>query len=174
MDTATSAVSLAPTRPATPGLNPKSNSGLKASNCCLVLPSATPKLPLLLSPSPSRPKTYLQPVVPDVADAFAPVEAALQEHFLPALLDDPLEQVASLRELASFPVRLAGLGIPDPRVEAPRHHEASLEATRLLSDSLKDAQLLNAQAFSNQAAGFPAQLAFSTHDGPLRSPPPHP
>mmetsp|Transcript_13761 Transcript_13761/g.28984 ORF Transcript_13761/g.28984 Transcript_13761/m.28984 type:complete len:336 (+) Transcript_13761:1093-2100(+) len=55
MDTATSAVSSAPTRPATPGLHPKSNSGLTASNCCPALPGATPKLPSLLSPSPSKP-----------------------------------------------------------------------------------------------------------------------
>jgi len=96
---------------------------------------------------------HLQRVVPNVAEAFAPIEAALLEHFLPALMGAPLDTVATLRELATFPIKLAGLGITDPCSEADRHHAASVDPTQLLSVSLKEALPLYAQAFSDQAAG---------------------
>mmetsp|Transcript_12456 Transcript_12456/g.27955 ORF Transcript_12456/g.27955 Transcript_12456/m.27955 type:complete len:148 (+) Transcript_12456:387-830(+) len=96
---------------------------------------------------------HLQRVVPNVAEAFAPIEAALLEHFLPALLGAPLDTVASLCKLTTFPVKLAGLGIPDPCSKADRHHAASIDATQPLSVSLKEALSLDSQAFSDQAAG---------------------
>ena len=54
--------------------------------------------------------TYLQWVVPDIANAFAPIEEAIKTDFLPALFDgEPPD-----RDLTQLPVRMAGMGIPDP------------------------------------------------------------
>ena len=62
--------------------------------------------------------TYLQQVVPDVEEVFAPVERAIKDFFLPALLGEK-EVDIPLRDLMVLPVKLAGLGIPDPTKDAP-------------------------------------------------------
>ena len=47
---------------------------------------------------------YLQRVTPAVADAFGPVEAALADSFLPALLGEDRAGIVKLRELLALPV----------------------------------------------------------------------
>ena len=56
--------------------------------------------------------TYLQRTIPGVAELFQPLEDALRESLLPALLGKPINDTE--REILALPVRLGGLGIPDP------------------------------------------------------------
>ncbi|KAI2493136.1 hypothetical protein MHU86_21397 [Fragilaria crotonensis] len=72
---------------------------------------------------------YLQRVTPDIAPAFAPLEAAIATVFLPALLDTTVEEVAKLRPLLALPTRLGGLGIPDPTTTGEFCFAASKEST---------------------------------------------
>ena len=61
---------------------------------------------------------YLQRVVPDMGPAFQPLEEALCEVFLPALLQE--EPPGTLLDsFCDLPVRLAGIGIPNPILTAP-------------------------------------------------------
>ncbi|KAI2506102.1 hypothetical protein MHU86_8333 [Fragilaria crotonensis] len=71
---------------------------------------------------------YLQRVTPDIAPAFAPLEAAIATVFLPALLATTVEEVAKLALLA-LPTRLGGLGIPDPTTTGDFCFAASKEST---------------------------------------------
>ena len=95
--------------------------------------------------------TYLQRVAPDVEAAFAPVEKAIVEDFLPALLGDTMATAMDLRELSKFPIRLAGLGIPDPVASAEGHLRTSVEMTEAVSASLRDAQPLDAIGYGTAA-----------------------
>ncbi|KAI2494156.1 hypothetical protein MHU86_20388 [Fragilaria crotonensis] len=79
---------------------------------------------------------YLQRVTPDIAPAFAPLEAAIANVFLPALLATTVEEVARLRPLLALPTRLGGLGIPDPTTTGDFCFAASKESTTLLQGSL--------------------------------------
>jgi hypothetical protein len=79
---------------------------------------------------------YLQRVTPHIEQAFAQLEKAIAQVFLPALLDASIEEVAKLRPLLALPVRLGGLGIPDPTTTGAACFDASSEGTRLLQDSL--------------------------------------
>jgi len=79
---------------------------------------------------------YLQRVTAGVEDAFAPIEKALVEDFLPALLGATREEVASLRPLLALSARCAGLGIPNPTETAGRSFDTSVESTTALVLSL--------------------------------------
>jgi hypothetical protein len=79
---------------------------------------------------------YLQRVTPHIDQAFAPIEEALSQTFLPALLDSTLDEVAPLRSLLALPVRLGGLGILDPTTTGAANFSASSDITSLLQDSL--------------------------------------
>ena len=68
--------------------------------------------------------TYLQRVLPDISDYFAPIEQALQSEFIPALFGD---EQAPPRSLSKLPVRYAGLGIPDPVSNSDHHFNLSLQ-----------------------------------------------
>ena len=78
------------------------------------------------------------------AKAFAPVEKALAEDFLPALLSDTVKTTSTLHDLLAFPVRFSGLGIPDPRTEATTHFDMSRGATADLIASLQNSEPLDA------------------------------
>ena len=73
---------------------------------------------------------YLQRVTPDLAPAFAPLEAAIATVFLPALLDATVEEVAKLRPLLALPTRMGGLGIPDPTTTGEFCFAASTASTQ--------------------------------------------
>jgi hypothetical protein len=79
---------------------------------------------------------YLQRVTPDIAPAFAPLEAAIATVFLPALLATTVEEVAKLRPLLALPTQLGGLGIPDPTTTGEFCYAASKESKTLLQGSL--------------------------------------
>ena len=87
--------------------------------------------------------TYLQQVVPDVATAFQPIENAIRDEFLPALMGgDPPD-----RELSQLPVRYAGLGILDPCKNAQCHYLTSKAMTASLSSSLVEGVDMDAMGY---------------------------
>jgi hypothetical protein len=95
---------------------------------------------------------YLQRVTPHIDQAFAPVEAAIAQHFLPALFNASVDDVAKLRPLLALPVRKGGLGIPDPTTTGHTCYLASTTITSLLQDSLVKSLPLCAQEHRKTAA----------------------
>ena len=87
-------------------------------------------------------------VLPDCAGAFAPVENALADTFLPSLFKGSTPSW----DLTSLPVRHGGLGIPDPTKAAEIHFDTSTEMTVDLTRSLKSNTPLNAAAFRDSSA----------------------
>jgi hypothetical protein len=90
---------------------------------------------------------YLQRVLPDSGDAFAPVEEAIANAFLPALLQEQAGLPERLRNLLALPVRQAGIGIPSPGSTAAGSYAASFDCTRLLAQSLRDGTDLDVVAY---------------------------
>jgi hypothetical protein len=95
---------------------------------------------------------YLQRVTPNVGDAFAPLEQALSTTFLPALFDATPTEIANIRPLLSLPVRMGGLGIPDPTKLGPTNHTTSNTGTSLLQSSLLANTPLSSTAHEIQIA----------------------
>eukprot|EP00804_Cyclotella_cryptica_P008690 CCRYP_018533-RD/>CCRYP_018533-RD protein AED:0.12 eAED:0.12 QI:0/-1/0/1/-1/1/1/0/466 len=89
---------------------------------------------------------YLCRVEPGVGQHLAPVEAALREKFIPALLgtDDPIND--EFRLLLAQGVKQGGLAIRDPAGAASRLHRASTEATGVLVTSLLEHTTLDIEA----------------------------
>ena len=79
---------------------------------------------------------YLQLVVLDLAKTFAPVEVALQESFLPALLQFDPDRVGCSRGLWALPTNQVGQGIPDPTTTGKHLHPCSKVVTLVLTDVL--------------------------------------
>ena len=95
---------------------------------------------------------FLQRVTPDWEEQFAPLEEAIATRFLPALLDTTVEEVAGLRDLLALPVRLGGLGIPDPTKTGGQCLSSSMRSTSLLMSSLIDGTPLCAAAHRSAAS----------------------
>jgi hypothetical protein len=82
-----------------------------------------------------------------VASAFIPIEKAIADDFIPALLGgDTLD-----RTLSQLPVRFSGLGLPDPCTHAQRHHSTSLAMTEALTSSLSECADLDAITYRNES-----------------------
>ena len=95
---------------------------------------------------------FLQRVTPDIAPAFAPLEAAIATEFFPALLQASVEEVALLRPLLALPLRMGGLGIPDPTTTGEHCFAASTASTNLLQGSLVKGVPLCATEHSRDAS----------------------
>ena len=68
--------------------------------------------------------SFLQRTVPDIRDLFQPLENAIRQHLLPALMGSK-EITDSERDLLALPNRLGGLGIPNPsRVSSIQHRNS--------------------------------------------------
>jgi hypothetical protein len=87
--------------------------------------------------------TYLQRVVPNIAAKFQQVEDAIAQDFLPALFDSEPPD----RDITQLPVRLAGLGVPDPWLHAQRHFKTSQAMTEPICFSLGKGTTLNATEY---------------------------
>jgi hypothetical protein len=90
---------------------------------------------------------YLQRVLPDLGDAFKPVEEAISQRFLPALMQEQTELPETLRRRLALPVRQAGIGIPSPCETADSCYAASVNCTKLLAQSLRDGADLDVAAY---------------------------
>ena len=84
---------------------------------------------------------YVQRTVVGCGPWFAPIEQALVERFLPALLR--LEHVSpELRQLYALPVKFGGLGLPDPTCTADAAYATSCAATAHLCEAIRGVQPL--------------------------------
>ncbi len=95
---------------------------------------------------------YLQRVVPETSDAFAPLEEAISRIFLPALLEEPSENLAPMRALLALSPRQAGLGVASPQLTATTSHESSVKSTGHLANSIKAGDPLDATAYAEIAS----------------------
>ena len=75
---------------------------------------------------------FMQRTIPDTADLFKPVEAAIREHFIPAICGKQVSDIE--RNVLSLPCRDGGLGISNPVETADQEYNASREITTSLSD----------------------------------------
>jgi hypothetical protein len=92
---------------------------------------------------------YLQRVVPGCGAAFQPIEDALRDDFIPALLQG--DKSETQRELTSLAVRHAGLGLPDPTSTAQANFSTSVACAKLLTRSLRAGRNLDATQHSAHA-----------------------
>jgi hypothetical protein len=95
---------------------------------------------------------YLQRVLPGTADAFEPLDNAITGIFLPALLEESAEELASMRPLLALSVRQAGLGVARPQATAESSHRASVRSTSQLAASLRSGAPLDASAYAADAS----------------------
>jgi hypothetical protein len=100
------------------------------------------------------------------------LESAISEIFLPALLDATASEIAHLRPLLALPVRLGGIGLPDPTTKANTSYSASYALTSLLQESLLHGKPLCALEHRREASiGRHSAKAYlnSTYDAELHS-----
>ena len=80
---------------------------------------------------------------PSAGDYLQPVESAIREAFLPALLQQSEPLTDEFRQLLGQGVKGGGLAIPDPCKGAARQHQASKEACEELVASLRTGDKLH-------------------------------
>jgi hypothetical protein len=95
---------------------------------------------------------YLQRVLPETEDDFAPVEDAISRIFLPALLEASPEDLEPMRALLALSPRQAGLGVASPQLTATTSHRASVKSTGHLAASLKSGAALDAADYAATAS----------------------
>ena len=81
--------------------------------------------------------------VPDLAKAMQPLEDAIRQKFIPALLGRSISDRE--RELFSLPARFAGLGIANPCTQSEKQFKNSEELTAPLLELILAHRKLNAK-----------------------------
>ncbi len=76
--------------------------------------------------------TYIQRTVSDIGHLFQPLEDAIHNIFIPAMLGKPVTPIE--RRILALPVRLGGLGIHDPTKTAAFEYSASRKITEGLKE----------------------------------------
>ena len=71
--------------------------------------------------------TYFLRTLPDIADLLEPLERAISDVLIPALLEDQVAETE--RDLLALPVRMGGLGLVNPVSQSRHEYEASIKAT---------------------------------------------
>ena len=74
--------------------------------------------------------TYVQRTIPDIDHLFTPLEEAIREILIPAIIGRKISNIE--RRIMALPVRLGGLGIRDP-TKASEEFRASSKITRNLT-----------------------------------------
>ncbi len=89
---------------------------------------------------------YICRIVPGAEHYLGPIETAICEKFIPALLQvsDPVDD--SFRQLLSQGVKFGGLALCNPVVSAPLLHQSSVDACNILVKALHNGGGLNAEA----------------------------
>jgi hypothetical protein len=85
---------------------------------------------------------YLSRAVPGVEVHLGPVEEAIRDVFIPALLECSAEDVrgnSDFRQLLSHGCKQGGLNIRNPVASAPRMRQSSVEGGKVLVKSLREA-----------------------------------
>jgi len=100
-------------------------------------------------------------VVPGAEQFFGPIESAICEKFIPALLQvsEPVDE--ALCQLLSHGVKSGGIAIRNPVISAPLLHQCSVDACAILIKALQDGGGLKAEAHKTvvKAAGNEARTA---------------
>ena len=76
--------------------------------------------------------TYIQRTIPNISHLFAPLETAIREKLVPALIGRNVSDIE--RRIIALPVKLGGLGIADPTQTADDQFQASVTITENLAD----------------------------------------
>ena len=79
--------------------------------------------------------TYVQRTIPDIEQFFHPLEAALREKLIPALIGRAVSDTE--RRILALPVRLGGMGIGNP-TKSSHEHRASINITKNLTKIICD------------------------------------
>ena len=80
--------------------------------------------------------TYIQRTIPDISQLFAPLENAIREKLIPALVGRKINNIE--REIFSLPVRYGGMNILNPMERADQEFRASVYITEDLSGIIKN------------------------------------
>ena len=92
--------------------------------------------------------TFLQRTVADTSGYFEPLEEAIREKLIPAIVGRPVSDIE--REMFSLPYRYGGLGIQNPVETADREYHTSVkiteELTKLIIDQNMDISQYNENA----------------------------
>jgi hypothetical protein len=78
--------------------------------------------------------TYYLRTLPDIQDLLEPLEEAIANVLIPAIVDRKCSQLD--RDVLALPVRLGGLGMANPSREAEREHASSIEVTSPLVEQI--------------------------------------
>ena len=76
--------------------------------------------------------TYVQRTIPNIAPLFAPLEVAIHEKLIPALVGRKVSAIE--RKILALPVKLGGLGICNPTETADDQFQASVTITQNLTE----------------------------------------
>ena len=83
--------------------------------------------------------TYIQRTVSGIAENFQPLENAICDFLIPALLGRPASPQD--RAIIALPVRFGGLGIQDPTKTADIEFDASVRVTKPLTNIIYEQQM---------------------------------
>ena len=78
--------------------------------------------------------TYFIRTLPDIQDLLEPLEEAIAQVLIPAIVERKFSQLD--REVLALPVRLGGLGMANPCHEAAREHASSIKVTSPLVEQI--------------------------------------
>ena len=90
----------------------------------------------MLSRSTQSEWIHLQRTMPHIRDLFTPVEASIAEAFLPAMFGAAAYDPAD-RDLIAFPIKCAGLALPNPAKTAQEHYTNSTTCVGYLTQCLR-------------------------------------
>ena len=76
--------------------------------------------------------TYVQRTIPNISDLFEPLELAIREKFIPALVGCTVSDVH--RNIFALPIRLGGMGIRNPVETSDSEFLASTRITKTLTE----------------------------------------
>ena len=76
--------------------------------------------------------TYVQRTVPNISELFEPLESAIRDKFIPALVGRTISDTQ--RKIFALPIRLGGMGIRNPTETSDNEFEASTRITENLTD----------------------------------------
>ena len=78
--------------------------------------------------------TYFIRTLPDIQDLLEPLEEAIAQVLIPAIVERKFSQLD--REVLALPARLGGLGMANPCHEAAREHASSIKVTSPLVEQI--------------------------------------
>ena len=83
---------------------------------------------------------FTQRTIGDIQSLFSPLERAIREKLLSALVGREVNNKA--REMLALPVRFGGIGIQDPTKTAQSEYENPMKITVVLTENIYEQSLL--------------------------------